>query len=251
MLMALCFAGLAISGIIIYISPPCSIAERTGWTIAGLNKDQWASLHQVTALFILILALIHLFVFNWKTFLIYLRERRNRFSRYEEEGGEGRQGSRMRLPREFILALIVALILYAGAITMIAPFGWLHDGHDAIRDHYRKQAQTTSVRDEAGDRSGEQIRRQSGPGSEETIRSEDRNEDTGRRSQGQYQGQGQGQYQGQGQGQYQSQGQGQYQGQGQGQDQGRRAVGEAEDTRQAGRGEGRRRNITEQERKSQ
>ena len=138
LLMAFSFAGLAISGIILYVAPPCSIADRTGWTIMALSKVQWASLHQVSAIFILTLAIIHLFVFNWRTFLCYLRNRKSRRLK-ECDTEEGKQGwTRMAIPAELVAAIIAALILYIGALTLVAPFGWLHDGSDAIKEYYRQ-----------------------------------------------------------------------------------------------------------------
>jgi len=139
MLMAFTFLGLVVSGVIMYIAPPCSVADRIGWTVFALSKDQWASLHQVSALFILVLAIIHLFVFNWRTFMLYLRDRRSRkMAEREMEQDPGRT-SRFRIPRELVVALIVAAVMYAGALTFMAPFGWLHDGSEAFREHYRQE----------------------------------------------------------------------------------------------------------------
>jgi len=155
MLMAFAFLGLAISGIIMYIAPPCSVADRLGWTVMALSKDQWASMHQVTAVFILVLAIIHLFIYNWKTFMCYLRDMRSKRQADRDREGGGPEGKRFRVPRELIAALVVAAIMYAGALTFIAPFGWLHDGSDAIKEHYRQETPPGSGRGlGAGDREG-------------------------------------------------------------------------------------------------
>lgn len=139
-LMALCFTGLAVSGIVLYFAPPCSLAANTNWTMLALSKVQWSSLHQVAALFILILAVTHLFVFNWKTFMCYLRRRRSRLRKAEQEFTAQSKSAKFRIPIEVVSAIVVAVILYAGAITMVAPFGWLHEGSDAIKDQYRQEA---------------------------------------------------------------------------------------------------------------
>ncbi len=135
-LLALCFLGLAVSGVVIYFAPPCSIAESTGWTVAGLSKVQWSSLHQVMALIIIILSLIHLFIYNWKTFLIYFR--RNKIKKTVQSEQKVSFFDKIKIPKEVFTAVIAAIILYAGALTLIAPFGWLHDTHDAIKDSYRE-----------------------------------------------------------------------------------------------------------------
>lgn len=138
-LMAFAFLGLAVSGIVMYLAPSCSVAQRIGWTIAGLTKDQWSSTHQVTAFFIIILAVIHLFVYNGRTFMCYLRDHRSR-RKLREEGGQTARVMKMRIPRELIAALVVAAIMYVGAMTFFAPFGWLEEGRDAIKEHYREKA---------------------------------------------------------------------------------------------------------------
>lgn len=142
MLMAFSFLGLAISGVVMYIAPPCSVADRIGWTVFALSKDQWASMHHVSALFILVLAILHLFVYNWKTFMCYLRDRRSKrqAERELEQEGSRTGAARFRMPKELIAALVAATIMYAGALTLIAPFGWLHEGSDAIKEHYRQEA---------------------------------------------------------------------------------------------------------------
>ena len=155
MLMAFAFLGLAVSGVIMYIAPPCSVADRIGWTVMALSKDQWASMHQVTAVFILVLAIIHLFVYNWKTFMCYLRDLRSKRQVERDRQADGPDGNRFRVPRELIAAIVVAVVMYAGALTFIAPFGWLHDGSDAIKEHYRKEVPSGQGRGlGAGDREG-------------------------------------------------------------------------------------------------
>ncbi len=136
-LMAFAFLGLATSGIILYLAPSCSVAERMGWTVIGLSKDQWSSMHMVAALFILVLALIHLFVYNWRTFMCYLRDRRSKLMA-ERENEQNPEGKWLRIPRELVAAIVVAIVMYAGAMTFIAPFGWLEEGREAIKEHYRK-----------------------------------------------------------------------------------------------------------------
>ena len=138
-LMAACFLGLAVSGIILYIAPPCSLAASINWSALSLSKVQWSSLHQVMALFILILALLHLFVYNWKSFKLYFKRSkiRRKVAGIDETGQSF--FTKFSLPREVVAAIIGAAILYIGAILMISPFDLLHEGNDAIKDHYRQE----------------------------------------------------------------------------------------------------------------
>lgn len=189
MLLAFTFLGLAVSGVIMYIAPPCSVAERIGWTVMALSKDQWASLHQVAALIILVLAIIHLFVFNWKSFMCYLRDHRSKRQVECEKENNKSGGSHFRIPRELVAALLVAGVIYAGALTFIAPFGWLHDGSETIREHYRQEVPPGSGR---GLGTGERDGQGSGAGSDSDLIQS--------RGQGQGAGYGSGRRDGSGQG---------------------------------------------------
>ena len=71
-------SGLA--GLILYISPKGRIANWNVWTMIGLEKDQWAAIHTVMSFLFLILAIIHLFVFNWPVFMAYLNGHQNHFT---------------------------------------------------------------------------------------------------------------------------------------------------------------------------
>ncbi len=146
LLMTICFAGLALSGVILYFSPSGRIAEATGWTVLALTKTQWASLHQVTALAILILSVIHLFVFNWKTFLCYIRQKRAHRRKEKTSPETVSWVTRIRIPKEVLASVLFSVVLYVGAITLITPFGWLQEGSHAIRDNYRHEASESSDR---------------------------------------------------------------------------------------------------------
>ena len=156
-LMAICFLGLAISGIVMYIAPPCSVAEATGWMFTGITKVQWSSLHQVMALIIVVLALFHLFIYNWKPFLCYFRGRKARsLSKNKLKDSSSLQS---KVPREVYFATLAAIILYAGALTLIPPFGWLHDGQDLIKDSHRESVERTG-RGLGGGGGGQQLEAQ-------------------------------------------------------------------------------------------
>lgn len=230
-LMALCFLGLAISGVVMYIAPPCSVAEATGWTLSGLSKVQWSSLHQIMALIIVVLALFHLFVYNWKTFTCYFRRRKTR----SLANNELKESTSLlfKIPREVYFATLVAIILYAGALTLIPPFGWLHDGQDLIKDSYRESVERTgrglggalqqnSLREQQFD-TLEIDRPRMGKfedGTHDTVNHSDLQEERSREGRGLGQGDPQGRGMGGGQGEGRGLGQGDPQGRGMGGGQG-------------------------------
>ena len=146
LLLAFSFVGLALSGVVMYVAPPCSVASVINWKLLMITKDQWASIHQVSALTMLVLAVFHLFVFNWRPFKCYWRRRKSRSQRIGQQiPGKG-LFSRIVMPVELFAALVAAIILYAGAVSLMAPFGWLHDGSEAIKEQYREEVDTGSGR---------------------------------------------------------------------------------------------------------
>ena len=71
-LVSLSFLLLAVSGVILYVTPRGRTANWTGWTMLGLSKHEWGALHITVALLFLTLAALHLY-FNWRVFLRYFR----------------------------------------------------------------------------------------------------------------------------------------------------------------------------------
>ncbi len=127
LLLGFSFLGLAVSGIVIYFAPSCSVAEEMGWTVAGISKTQWSSVHMTGALSFLAFAIIHIFIYNWKPILNYFRNKRTVAS-----------GSKSRSFRpEAITSIIVAVVVLGGAGALIFPFSLLSEGNDAIKDYYR------------------------------------------------------------------------------------------------------------------
>ncbi len=127
LLLAFSFLALALSGIILYFAPQCSVAEAMGWTAAGLTKDQLTSLHMSTALMVVILSLFHLFVFNWKTFVHHLKIRR------------GKAPIRFFKP-EVLTSFVLAIFIIGGSAWILYPFSLLPEGHEAIEQYYRDKS---------------------------------------------------------------------------------------------------------------
>lgn len=119
------FIMLALSGIVLYVAPQCRVADIIEWRTLGLAKDQWASVHMTAAFVFLILAVIHLVVYNWKRFVAYLKPGRRRI---------------LALRPELLYSLLVAVVLLAGAALLLPPFNLLPDTHEAIQLHYRENS---------------------------------------------------------------------------------------------------------------
>ncbi len=125
LMLTFCFIALALSGIVLYMSPQCRVADLISWKLLGLEKGRWVSIHLTSALVFLVLALIHLLVYNWKVFVGYLKPKKKQS---------------FLLRPELLCSLIAALILFVGAALNINPFGLLPDTRDAIQKHYREKS---------------------------------------------------------------------------------------------------------------
>ncbi len=125
LVLALTFIAVAVSGVILYFAPPCSVADATGWSVAALSKHQWATIHVITSLVFLIVAMVHMLVYNWGPLKTYMKQK---------------APSRLKIRWELVAALAVFALLLAGSISAVPPFGTVMDWQDAIKDHYREQA---------------------------------------------------------------------------------------------------------------
>ena len=107
LLIGLIFLTLALSGLILYLAPPCRVARESGWTVFLLSKDQWNALHVIMACSFVIGGIFHVY-FNWRILVRYLILKR-----------------KFHLKRETTTALLLFLVLFFGAVFDLPPFGYL------------------------------------------------------------------------------------------------------------------------------
>ncbi|HOP98713.1 MAG TPA: DUF4405 domain-containing protein [Verrucomicrobiota bacterium] len=103
---ALAFLLMVVSGIGLWVSPPGRIANWTDWTIFGLGKHEWADLHICFAIVFVIASGFHL-ALNWRPLLGYFKSKLTRHLGFR---------------REWIAALIVCGVVFAGTRREIPPF---------------------------------------------------------------------------------------------------------------------------------
>ena len=111
---------IAISGAVLYVTPRGRVANWTGWTMGGLEKEQWGSVHINAAILFVMIAALHIF-FNWKVLLNYIRSRRT-------------QGFRRK--REFAAAVAVSALFVVGTLAEIQPFHLVIATHEDIKDYW-------------------------------------------------------------------------------------------------------------------
>jgi hypothetical protein len=111
------FLLMAVTGLVLFFAPSCRMARDTSWTVWGQSKEQWVAVHVWLSIVFLIASLFHLYL-NWTPLVNYFRSRiRKSF------------GFRI----EWIAALVICGIIYAGTICNAMPFSSLIAWKDTFK----------------------------------------------------------------------------------------------------------------------
>lgn len=114
------FIFLASSGIMLFVSPQGRVAYWAGWTMLGLSKDQWASVHTTFMILFLTVGIWHI-VLNWRPIVGYLKDRTRK----------------VRLTRpEFLTSLGICVVCFAGPLLGLPPFQQLLDASEGIKAYW-------------------------------------------------------------------------------------------------------------------
>lgn len=122
--LVLSFLVSAVSGVILFFRPEGSLARWAGWSVLGLGKAQWEALHLVFVGVFLLVSILHVW-YNWRPLIAYLHQR----------------SSALMLPRwvalpsrEFLAAIGVALVVFAGTLVEWQPFAGVLALRTAVKD---------------------------------------------------------------------------------------------------------------------
>jgi len=107
-----------ISGVVMFIAPSGRVAREIGWTLLGLDRAQWQTLHLSFAIVFVAIGIFHL-GFNWQGLLHHLRDRASRH---------------LTLKWEAVVALAAVIWIAIGAVWMLPPASNLHD----LNTYFRK-----------------------------------------------------------------------------------------------------------------
>jgi len=118
----LSFLCLAFSGIVLYFTPKGRVAHWVGWTMFGLEKEQWAGVHTVLAILFVIASGVHIY-FNWRPLLRY----------FKDAVAKG-----MRNRAELGVAVLITLVFFVGALRMWPPFGTVLDWGERIKAYWER-----------------------------------------------------------------------------------------------------------------
>jgi hypothetical protein len=109
----LSFVIIAVSGLVLFISPPGRVANWSQWTFGALQKADWQAVHTVFTLLFLGAIALHLY-FNWRVILNYLRRK----------VGEGlHRGKEMGLALAVGAAVLVLTIVGFPPFSTVMTFG--------------------------------------------------------------------------------------------------------------------------------
>ena len=122
MLLSISFSALCISGIILFLTPRGRTANWTGWTLLGLDKHEWTSLHVNNSILFIAVAAIHLFL-NWSVLMRYL---------------SNKKVPGIHKKKELFVALCVAIVCVAGPIYSIPPFSSVMDLNEDVKDYWEQ-----------------------------------------------------------------------------------------------------------------
>lgn len=127
--LVLCALALAVTGAILFIVPPGRVANWTGWTLLGLTKDRWQSLHIGFAILFVLGAGLHAY-FNVKPLLSYFRDRERRT---------------FALRREWVAALCLSALVAIGTLAGLPPFSSLIAFQEEIKRGYDRREEPAPI----------------------------------------------------------------------------------------------------------
>jgi len=114
----LSFLVLLTSSIVIFLAPAGRISGQAVWTLLGLDRATWQSLHLSFGVIFVAVVLVHM-AFHWQALVHYLRDR---------------VSHHLTLKWEAVVALLVTLWLIASAVFALPPASTLHD----LNAHFRQ-----------------------------------------------------------------------------------------------------------------
>ncbi len=117
------FLGVALTGIVLFITPPGRIANWTGWTVWGLTKHQWSALHLGFSTVFIVACVLHIWL-NFKPLVSYFT---------------GKVHAARRLRLEWIAALLVCGVVYWGSVMPFIPFSSLQDLNERLKNSWSSQ----------------------------------------------------------------------------------------------------------------
>jgi hypothetical protein len=128
-LMTLGFMMMALSGVMLLLSPPGRVANWTNWTLLGLRKSDWGALHIWFGALFLTMTAVHAF-FNWGPLMTYLKNRTTRTLGFRAE---------------WAVAAAICAVVFGGTRAGVPPFSSLLTWNEAFKESWERPAERAPI----------------------------------------------------------------------------------------------------------
>lgn len=105
------FLIMAITGLVLYITPQGRVAYWVHWEFVGLTKDHWGNVHILASLLFIVAGIFHIY-FNWKPLLNYLRDKVSRG---------------LKMKRELVISGVISILVVVSGLFNVPPLSYLLD----------------------------------------------------------------------------------------------------------------------------
>ncbi len=111
------FVVLTVTGLVLYVVPHGRVAYWIHWSLAGMEKEQWAWVHMMFGGVFIVTGVLHLY-FNWKPFKKYFADRIK---------------GHLALKREVFIATALTVAIFIVSALNVPPASWVIDLNSAIK----------------------------------------------------------------------------------------------------------------------
>ncbi|MBT8398153.1 MAG: DUF4405 domain-containing protein [Gemmatimonadetes bacterium] len=114
------FIILALSGVMLFLSPQGRVAYWAGWTLLGLSKEQYSAIHTTLMMLFLAASIWHI-VLNWRPIVGYLKDRSKKIRVFTPESS---------------LAMGLVLAFVVGPLVGLPPFKQFLEAGEDIKGYW-------------------------------------------------------------------------------------------------------------------
>ena len=114
------FLLLTITGLVLYVVPHGRVAYWVHWSLAGMEKEQWAGVHMMFGGIFIIAGVFHLY-FNWRPFKKFLADR---------------VGGHLEMKREIVFATLFTIAVFFLSVFNLPPASWVFDLNENIKSSW-------------------------------------------------------------------------------------------------------------------
>jgi len=120
----LSFIFLALSGIMLFVSPQGRVAYWAGWKMLGLSKDQYSEVHTTFMILFLVTGIWHI-VLNWKPIVGYMKNRSKQVRFFTPES---------------TLAMLLTAAFLVGPLAGLFPFRQYLDAGADVKAYWESNS---------------------------------------------------------------------------------------------------------------